>query len=128
MSLTQHPVDAYIEQLPAPQRRMVERLHQLMLVHPGVSTRLRFGIPFYDIPFQKKARWFAYVNPLKSGRVECCFLKGRRIVEEGDPSGLLEHRDRKMVAGILLQDMADLTRKEEALLEVVDRAMTLEAL
>lgn len=117
----QHPVEAYFDTLPDGQAQVVERLHHLMLVHPGVSARLRYGIPFYDLH-----SWFAYTNPLKSGRVECCFLQGRRILEQGDPSGLLEHRERKMVAGILLQDMPDLKRKQAALLAVVDAALALQ--
>ncbi len=81
-------------------------LHVLILdIHPGMNSKIRYNIPFYDIH-----SWICYTNPLKKEGVELCFIHGQQL---SDPYGLLDEKDRKMISGITI------TTLDDAILEAV---------
>ena len=73
--------------------------------HPAIHSKLRYNIPFYYLH-----SWFCYINPLKTGGVEWCFIHGKKL---DDPGGLLNSKERKMIAGI------EITHRDEAFHENV---------
>lgn len=75
-------------------------IHRHLLAIDGVSTKLSFKIPFYY-----KNSWICYLNPVKNGGIELCFLHGNKME---NPNGLLEMRGRKQVAGIYLHPTEDI--------------------
>lgn len=114
-------VEEFIWERPEPQRGLLLRLRQLLFAaSPKMREKMRYNAPFYDCP-----RWFCYTNPLKTGGVEVCFLRGDELSNE---QGLLDARNRRNVCGVTIQDLADLAQKEDALLEIIQEAILLEEL
>lgn len=85
-------VEDYIAGIDDPQRTLMQRLNQLIMNQFDLESKIRFRIPFY---YNKS--WVCYLNPIKNGGVELCFLRANEL---GDPEGLLDFKDRKQVAGI----------------------------
>jgi hypothetical protein len=95
------PVDEYIERLENfHQQHLIFNLHRLLMSFQGVSTRLRFKIPFYD-----SKKWICYINPIKKNGVEVCFIKGFQLTNKPQ----LEARKRTMVKGISIYEINDET-------------------
>jgi len=114
-------VEDFIWECPEPQRGLLLRLRQLLsAASPRIKEKIRYNVPFYDC-----TRWFCYTNPLKTGGVEVCFLRGDELSNE---QGLLEARNRRNVSGVTIRDLADLAQKEDALLEIIQEAILLEEL
>lgn len=112
-------VEELIREQPEPQRSLLWRLRGMLIsAAPEVRERIRYHIPFFDCP-----RWFCYLNPLKKGGVELCFLRG---FELSNAQALLEARDRQSVKGVTIQDLADFAEKEESLREIIQEALLLE--
>jgi len=112
-------VEEFIREQPEPQRSLLWLLREMLMnASPGMRERIRYKIPFFDAP-----RWFCYLNPLKKGGVELCFLRGFEFSNE---QGLLEARDRQSVKGVIIHDLIELAEKEEALLELIQEALLLE--
>lgn len=88
-------IDAYFENTKEEHKELLLFLHDYLLSFPKVTSKLRYGIPFYD---QKK--WFCYVNPQKKGGVELAFING---VKMSHPA--LDSKNRKMVSSILIKDI-----------------------
>jgi hypothetical protein len=97
-------------------RAIMEYLDQLILQNPGTSSKLRFKIPFYY-----RYSWVCYMNPLKSGGLELCFLRGQELSNE---QGILDAKDRKMVAGITLKP--DEKVPETSIREIIQEALLLD--
>ncbi len=75
-------------------------LDDLFLSYPGVQSKIRYNIPFYDY-----ATWICYINPLRGkGAVELVFLNGKKL-QQVFP--FLEDKERKRVAGITIIDIHD---------------------
>ena len=94
-----NPCESYLWSQEEPLRSALQSLHQFFL-EKGLSAKMRYGIPFYDY-----GRWICYLNPLKDGTFELCFLNAFAF---DDPSGLLQSRGRKMVKGLILHPEQDL--------------------
>jgi hypothetical protein len=91
-------VEAFFDRLDEERRIIALVLHELIMgAEPSITTKMRYRIPFYD-----HDTWFCYINPLKRGGVELCFLYADRL---DDPSGLLDFKGRKMVGGITCDDV-----------------------
>ena len=81
-------------------QEIVHVLDELLLSYPGVSSKIRYNIPFYDY-----GTWICYVNPLKKvDGVELVFLKGKEL---RSMFSFLEVNDRKMVAGIKITEVTE---------------------
>jgi hypothetical protein len=109
-------VDFYIEEQEGAQREILQYIHQLFLSFPEVTSKIRYRIPFYD-----RRSWVCYTNPLKNGAVELVFIKGKML---SNAQGLLQAKERKMVAGIELKSLE--TIPEEALFEIIQEAFLLD--
>jgi hypothetical protein len=95
------PVDQYVERLEnIHHQHLIFHLHRLLMSFPGVSTRLRFKIPFYD-----GKKWICYINPIKKNGVEVCFIKGFQLTNKPQ----LEARKRTMIKGISIYEINDET-------------------
>jgi hypothetical protein len=92
-------IAAYIEQQTPAQQQILYHLHDYFLSFPNISVKKRYRIPFYD-----QKTWICYTNAKKKTGVELVFLNGRELSDY--PT--LEARGRKMVKGILYQDVADI--------------------
>ena len=100
------------------QRKIMEFLHELMLSHPTVVSKYRYKTAFY---YQKN--WICYLNKQKGDRVELNFI---RALELSNENGLLDFRGRKMVAGIMLDDVASIP--VEGIMEIMQEALVLDEL
>jgi hypothetical protein len=88
-------IASLIASLPQEQGRIAQEIRALALAaHPSVTEGYRYRVPFF-----KAANWFCYLNPLKNGAMDLCFLQGQELA---DPDGLLEARDRKLVSSIVV--------------------------
>lgn len=110
-----NPVEAFIYEQEREVRDILSYLHELM-VELEMIGKIRYKIPFY---YQKS--WVCYLNPLKSGGVELAFVRGNEL---SNVQGLLDHKDRKQIAGITLDSLKDLP--EQALREVIVEALVLD--
>lgn len=106
----------YIEARDGEQQRILLVLHELITSLPQVTDKIRYKIPFYD-----RKSWVCYLNPLKEGGVELCFLHGNELSNE---QGLLDFKGRKQVAGISYFAVSDI--REEPLLEILQEALLLD--
>jgi hypothetical protein len=111
-------VDFYIGSLEDENlRTLVSELHELILSQlPSIYAELKYGIPFYNLH-----SWMCYINPLKTGGVELCFLHGQKLP---DTHHLLETKGRKMVSGITITTIQQLYRED--LLELILSAIILD--
>lgn len=100
-------------------RELLFYLHDFILLqHPSMSSRLRYKIPFYDV-----LSWICYLNPLKKGGLELVFLHGQRISSHSE---FLQSRERKMVSGIIYQNISDIN--EIILGEIIQEAIIIDEL
>jgi hypothetical protein len=67
-------------------------IHELILNQGEVACDLRWSLPFYG--FNK---WQIYLNPLKAGGLECCFMNARFLPAA---EATLFWRKRSRVAGL----------------------------
>lgn len=109
-------VETYIHDLPEDQMLIASALHDLICTYPEVTSKIRYKIPFY---FRKS--WICYINPLKKGGVELCFLRADELSNE---SGVLDFKERKQVAGITILNAEDLP--EEKIITVLQEAFVLD--
>lgn len=83
------PVESWYEALPDQWRDGAQRIRELIMeASPGMRETWRYGIPFYD-----HRRWMCYVS-LQKGELVLGFVQG---VHLGDPEGLLERTDHKLI-------------------------------
>lgn len=106
----------FIESLEPRERDVMARIHELLMSLPGVTDRIRYGIPFFYYH-----SWFCYMNPQKKGGVELVFIKGQEL---SNAQGLLDPKDRKQVAGITYSEVSEI--EEEVLLEIILEAIMLD--
>ena len=91
-------------------------LDQLLMDFPGVTSKLRYKIPFYD-----KKSWICYLNPIKKSGVELAFVRGNELSNQ---QGILDFKGRKQVAGIEIFDSKHLPLDE--LREIINEALILD--
>lgn len=76
-------------------KEILIHLHTMIMdFHPGIHCKIRYKIPFYDVH-----SWICYLNPLKKGGVELCFIHGQQLK---DPYGRLDTKGRKMISGVTI--------------------------
>ena len=109
-------IQHFISGLDGSQRAIVSFLdHHLTQAH-GLSAKIRFKIPMY---YHKK--WVCYLNPIKGDGIELVFMRGQEL---SNHQGLLQRKNRKMVAGIPLFDVEDIP--VSSIREIVQEALLLE--
>ncbi len=102
----------FIEGQSEKQREIFHFIHDLMLSFEGVTAKIRYRIPFYY-----KNSWLCYANPVKKDKVELVFLRAN---EFHDPTGLLDFRGRKQVAGLIIDDLEQIP---DSLTEIINLAL-----
>lgn len=90
-------LDLFAERLDENQNLIFEFLHEEFLSFPEINCKIRFNIPFYDYK-----SWICYLNPRKNSCMELCFIKGKELSYY---KTLLESRDRKMIAGVVIENL-----------------------
>lgn len=107
-------VEDYLEALDGSTAHWAWELHEQMLSLGEMRCAVRWTIPVYG-----HKTWLAYINPLKSQGVECCFMRPERYA-----SGyLLQMRGRKMVGGLRFPEEA---QSVEILQELILEAVVLD--
>lgn len=108
-------VDLFIDDLEDEStRELVYAINEIILnSHPAIHSKIRFKIPFYFLH-----SWICYINPLKTGGIEWCFIHGQRLE---DPHDILQSKDRIMIAGIEVKEPEDLNN--EAVLDILYTAI-----
>ncbi len=91
-------------------------LDEFMTDFPGVTPKLRYGIPFYY-----KKSWICYLNPLKNNGVELAFTRANELSNE---QGLLNFKKRKQVAGIEIYNLKNFPAS--SIEEIVNEALLLD--
>ena len=89
--------DIFIDRITDNQRNIVYYLHDQFISYPGIHYKTRFKIPFYYYH-----SWVCYLNPVKKEKIELCFINGQELT---DVSGILDNRNRKMVSGVMLDNV-----------------------
>ena len=108
--------DAFRERLDSNQLQIVEYLHDCFLNFPEITSKIRYRIPFYDYK-----SWICYINPLKKGGVELCFIKGQELSAYPE---YLHSKGRKMIAGIEIKTIEKAA--EERVMECFTEALFLD--
>lgn len=109
-------IDYFIERYDKPQKEILSLLNSVIVRNDRIQTKIRYGIPFY---YQKS--WICYLNPLKKGGVELCFLRANELSNEG---GTLDFKDRKQVAGITYNSAKEIN--EPVLNQILQEALILD--
>lgn len=97
-------------------RSLVEYLDKMLMMNPGVVSKIRYRVPFYY-----RHSWFCYINPLKEGGIELAFTRGNEL---SNMEGILEAHDRKQVQGIRLKPGEDFP--EDIIHMVIQEALLLD--
>lgn len=111
-------VEHFILGLKGRQKAIVIFLHQRLTNHHDLQPKIRYKVPMY---FNRK--WVCYLNPIKGNGIELAFLRGNQLSNE---QGLLNKKDRKMVAGIDLYSVDSIP--ERVIDEIIQEALLLEEL
>ena len=111
-----HSVEEYIYDLRGQQKAVMEYLHQLLETYPGITSKIRYKVPFY---YRKS--WICYLNPVKGDQVELSFTRGNELSNE---QGILDFRGRKQVAGILFPSVESI--KTDVIAEIIQEAIMLD--
>lgn len=91
-----------------PQQELLVALNTFILeTLPQVIPKIRYGIPFFDAD-----KMICYLNPIKTGGINFCFLFGFEIV---DDYGVLEQKNRKQVKSVSIKNLEDLSLLKPAL-------------
>lgn len=83
----------YIYERQGNQQEIMLYLHEWIISYPNVVGKISYKIPVYY-----RKRWICYLNPFKNDQVELVFTRANELSNE---QGLLDFRDRKLVAGII---------------------------
>lgn len=106
----------YIYQREGNQQEIMLFLHDLITSYPLVVGKIRYKIPVYY-----RKRWICYLNPVKNDQVELAFTRANELSNE---QGLLNFRDRKLVAGVIFAKIEDIPT--EVLQEIFQEALLLD--
>jgi len=109
-------VDDFIYNFDGKTKQIMLRLHELMMENPGVTSKIRYKIPFY---YRKS--WICYLNPLKNGDVEFAFTRANEL---SNASGLLNFKNRTQVAGITFSHAEEIS--DEGIREIIQEALLLD--
>ncbi len=108
-------VENFISNQEGATAKIMLHLNDIMLSIPGVTSKIRFNIPFY---YRKS--WICYLNPLKTGSVEFAFVRGNELANE---SGLLHSKGRKQVYSVEFGAVSDIG---EEVMQVIQEAILLD--
>jgi hypothetical protein len=111
------PSEDFILQFEGNQREVMLYLHRWLTTDLNLTDKIRFKIPFYY-----GRSWICYLNPLKNGNVEFAFIRGNEL---SNAQGLLDHKGRKQISGLELQQVSKIPFKP--LNEIVQEAILLDA-
>ena len=103
-------VNSYIDNLPRNQRSLILMLHEWILEYPRITSKIRYGIPFY---YGKT--WICYLNPIKEQGVELAFVRGNEL---SNVQGILDTKGRKQVAGL------EMFNQEEVPFQTLNEVLT----
>ena len=88
-------MDWFYDHIDDNQLKIFEALNSLFLSFPEIEYKIRYRIPFYSY-----YSWFCYINPIKKGGIELCFLRGKQLSQYGSA---LQSKDRITVAGLHIE-------------------------
>lgn len=111
-----NPTEEFIMQHEGTQQDILLYLHNMIINHPGITTKISYKLPFY---YRKS--WLCYLNPVKKDGVELAFTRGRELSNE---QGLLDFNDRKLVASITIYSLKDIP--ENTIREILQEAILLD--
>ena len=143
-----NPVESYIYHLEGEEQEIASYLHDLLTQRYGMTHKLRYKLPFYDVK-----KWICYINPQKKqtrkikkasskstedsnsmfvndesackqhigGGIELCFLHGRWMK---DPQGALDAKNRTQVYGITYHKLEEIN--EEILQILLEEAIEID--
>ena len=109
-------VEEYIFDYEGPEKEVLIFFHETMMSFPGITSKLRYKIPFY---YQKT--WVCYLNPVKPNKIALCFLRGYELSNE---QGLLESKGRKQILSIEFSSVDEIPKKE--IFEILNEALYLD--
>lgn len=93
-------LEKYTSGLTPAQAEMMEVLHREISDLPGIVMKERYKLPFYY-----GRSWICYLNPIKKEGIELAFTRGNEL---GNVHGILEHRNRKQISGIICRQLKGL--------------------
>jgi len=106
----------YIFQHQGNQKEILLYFHDLFTNELNLTSKIRYKIPFYD---QKS--WICYMNPMRGGKIELAFIRGKEL---SNNQGLLEFKKRKQIAGIEFESLSEIPY--EAVHEIIHEAVLLD--
>lgn len=88
-------VEKYIYRLPDNEMLIAARFRDWLLrYNKQITERIRYGVPFFDY-----FGWMCYLNPMKQGGIDLCFIDGSLMIRNAH---LLTDRSRKTVRSRIL--------------------------
>ncbi len=109
-------IENFIADYTADQQAILHYFHQLIKDLPKVSSKISYRVPFYY-----RNRWLCYLNPKKDGGVDLAFCRGNELSNE---NGLLEIKNRKLIASITFYKLKDIPKS--AINEILHEAILLD--
>jgi hypothetical protein len=106
----------YIFQHQGNQKEILLYFHDLLTKELNLTSKIRYKIPFYD-----RRSWICYLNPIKDGKIELAFIRGKEL---SNNQGLLEFKKRKQIAGIEFESLSQIPF--EAVHEIIHEAILLD--
>jgi len=106
----------FIEEQDAPNRQIMQYLHDIMTAVPDVTCKIRYHVPMYY-----RMSWICYLNPQKKGGVEWVLLRGNEL---SNIQGILEARGRKQVKGAIFNQVSEID--ENIIREIFMEALILD--
>ncbi len=107
-----NPVEQYIYEQENSVQELMVILYDICVNDFGLEPKIKFKIPFFY-----GASWVCYINKLKKGGIEFCFVNANKF---HDPSGLLLYQNRKQVAGIIYHKSKEINL--ESLFSILQKA------
>ncbi|TAE44765.1 MAG: hypothetical protein EAZ06_11585 [Cytophagales bacterium] len=111
-------LEIFVNTLDTTQQDFFWKLHSFLLDIFPFKIKIRYKIPFYDDKI-----WICYLNPLKKGGFELCFLDGYLL---SNAQNLLESRGRKRIKGIIITE--NTIFPSQAIIEIIHEVLLIQKL
>ncbi len=113
-------IEDFIESQDPEIKTLLWTIRQAILnAHPRMRERILFGTPMFGV--KKEICYFGIIR--KKTGIEIGFHRGFQLANE---QGVLDHKNRKYIAGITFKDVADFNQKHAIFIETLQEALILD--
>lgn len=109
-------IEEFINKYTGVQREILNFMHHWLVTEFKLTPKIKFKLPFY---YGKS--WICFLSPTKIETVDFSFIRGDELL---NPSGILEHRGRKMVSSFEIVNLENIPF--ESLNQIIFEAIELD--